>query len=345
MNNRPKQIQKFLLEKIPDHPKDVVTLAMREFGVTRPSILAQMNKLIRKGDVLKTGRTSDVLYHLATSFNKKLKFKIEPGLAEYEVWKNYLDTSFQHFKPNIHEICRYGFTEIFNNAIDHSEGNEIEVLTKLEKNNIVITVKDDGVGIFRKIKKAHNLESERDSILQLAKGKLTTDPEHHTGEGIFFTSRAVDEFFIWSFDLDYFRDNREDDWFLEDREDSFPGTWVSLTISIHSTKSLNDIFKAFTTEDSEEGIRRFDKTHFKVALGTLGEEHYISRSQAKRILLGLEKFREVVLDFKGVKTVGQGFVDEVFRIFRNRHPDIRITYINANENVEFMIQRGLPSRE
>lgn len=342
--SRPEQIQKFLLEKIPDHPKDVVVLAMREFGVTRPSVLAQMTKLMRKGDVLKTGQTSDVLYHLATAFNKNLKFKIKGGLREHEVWKEYLLPAFQHFQPNILDICEYGFGEMFNNAIDHSEGTEITVSTSLKKNDIIMTVRDDGIGIFRKIKNAFGLESERDSILQLAKGKLTTDKANHTGEGIFFTSRIMDEFYILSHDLDYFRDNREEDWFFESREAGFSGTCVSMTLSIHSKKLLKDVFTPFTTDDEDEGIPRFNKTHFLVALGKLGEDRYISRSQAKRILLGLDKFNEVMLDFKDVRTVGQGFVDEVFRVFQNKHPHIKIKYINANDDVTFMIQRGLPAR-
>lgn len=70
------------------------------------------------------------------------------------------------------------------------------------------------------------------------------------------------------------------------------------------------------------------------------EEMFISRSQAKRVVFGLEKFQELILDFTGVKSVGQGFVDEVFRVFHSKHPDMEIKYINANEDVEFMIKRG-----
>ena len=54
------------------------------------------------------------------------------------------------------------------------------------------------MGIFKKIQKALDLLDERHAILELAKGKLTTDPKHHTGEGIFFTSRMFDEFTILS---------------------------------------------------------------------------------------------------------------------------------------------------
>lgn len=116
------------------------------------------------------------------------------------------------------------------------------------------------------------------------------------------------------------------------------GTSVEMRININSDRILKNIFDEYA--DPEQDYV-FNKTHIKVELCKLGGERYISRSQAKRLLIGLEKFQHIVLDFKRVAAVGQGFVDEVFRVFQNKHPDIEIEYVNANEDVEFMIKRGL----
>lgn len=86
----------------------------------------------------------------------------------------------------------------------------------------------------------------------------------------------------------------------------------------------------------------FNKTEIVVELSRLGYEKSISRSQAKRITRDLEKFNRVTLDFKNVKFVGQGFVDQIFRVFQNKNPNIKINYINASEEAEFMIKRGSP---
>ncbi|OGQ05876.1 MAG: hypothetical protein A2W61_00230 [Deltaproteobacteria bacterium RIFCSPLOWO2_01_44_7] len=75
-----------------------------------------------------------------------------------------------------------------------------------------------------------------------------------------------------------------------------------------------------------------------IQLSESGSEFY-ARSEARRLLVGLDKFKEVVLDFKGVETVGQAFADEIFRVFRSRYPAIHIKPIHANENVSFMIER------
>ena len=66
---------------------------------------------------------------------------------------------------------------------------------------------------------------------------------------------------------------------------------------------------------------------------------YISRSQARRIMNGLDKFSTIVLDFKYIKNIGQAFVDEIFRVWRNKYPDKEIIVENADDNVNFMIKR------
>ena len=65
----------------------------------------------------------------------------------------------------------------------------------------------------------------------------------------------------------------------------------------------------------------------------------LSRSEARRIMLGLEKFRDIELDFAGVKTVGQSFADEIFRVFKKQHPHIRLLWVYTNKDVEKIIQK------
>jgi diguanylate cyclase (GGDEF)-like protein len=91
----------------------------------------------------------------------------------------------------------------------------------------------------------------------------------------------------------------------------------------------------------EYGREQFSKTRLHVKMFQFGER-FVSRSEAKRITQGLEKFESVILDFRGVEWVGQGFVDEVFRVWAGRHPRTRLEPVNMSEAVGFMIKRGLP---
>ena len=167
--------------------------------------------------------------------------------------------------------------------------------------------------------------------MELAKGKLTSDPEHHTGEGIFFTSRAFDEFSIISRGLLFRSVNMGD--IIFDINENIDGTMVTMTINRESDKNLTAIFNDFTSNE-EYG---FSKTILPVSLLQFEGEALMSRSQAKRLIARFEKFKEVVLDFKGINNIGQGFADELFRVFQNRYPNIKLMRINTVTNVENMI--------
>ncbi len=333
------EIRVFILENIQNHPKDIVAVTASHFSVSRTTVHRHLNRLIKENKIVKSGTTKRMVYSLAGARNKEIAVGITPGVEEHKIWES-LRGDFATLNKNVYDICEYGFTEIFNNAIEHSQGSAVLAATRWDKDAVIISTTDNGIGIFKKIKEAFNLNNERESILQLSKGKLTTDPEHHTGEGIFFVSRCFDEFHISANGLSYAKLNLEDDWFVESVEDKTKkGTYVSMKIGLKSKRDLKQIFDRFTSPETY----KFDRTHIWVQLGKAEGENYISRSQSKRLLAGLEKFKEIILDFKGVTTVGQGFVDEVFRVFKNNHPEIQITYTNANDDVKFMIKRGLPT--
>jgi hypothetical protein len=61
-------------------------------------------------------------------------------------------------------------------------------------------------------------------------------------------------------------------------------------------------------------------------------------------LANLERFSEIVLDFRDVQSVGQGFADEVFRVFAGRNPAIAIATVNTNPVIDAMIRHVAPPR-
>lgn len=99
--------------------------------------------------------------------------------------------------------------------------------------------------------------------------------------------------------------------------------------TIRTTKEIFDIFAPI-----EEG---FIKTLIPVKeMCPFGNP--VARSQARRILRRLEEFQEIIFDFRDVEILGQGFADEVFRVFQNRYPEIVLTVQNANKSVQGMIR-------
>lgn len=334
--NKSSAIQKFILDNVENNPRDIAAVLAKKFGFSRQRAHRYLIREVENGNIIKTGHTRWTYYFLANG--KYLRFieKIKPGIAEDRVWSKYVKPMILSYPENIYRICAYGFTEIFNNAIDHSKGTTILTEVEISNNTLKITIVDNGIGIFKKIQKALHLDSIKESILHLSKGKFTTDPLNHTGEGIFFTSRMFDSFSILSSDIFYIFQN--EGWFLspEKNEDFKQGTLIKMVISLDSKKTPKDVFDQYA--DQEIG---FGKTIVAVALSGDPNDPHLSRSQAKRLLMGLEKFNTIILDFKGVVSVGQAFVDEVFRVFKNEYPNITIHHVGANDEVEFMIKRGL----
>jgi anti-sigma regulatory factor (Ser/Thr protein kinase) len=336
---RSDDVQKFILGNVENHPRDIVAFLGAKFGFSRQRAHHYLAREVKYGHIIKTGRTRYTKYFLVGGKYIEFVENINPDLAEDKVWSKYVKPMVSSCSKNIYQICAYGFTEIFNNAIDHSNGTATFSEIEIKHNKLTIEIMDNGIGIFKKIQEALRLDSIKEAILHLSKGKFTTDPSKHTGEGIFFTSRMFDSFSILSSDMYYtFQD---EDWFLspEKNEKFGQGTLIKMVISLDSKRTTKEIFNQYT--DREIG---FGKTIVAVGLSADPNDPHVSRSQAKRLLMGLEKFKSIVLDFKGVSSVGQAFVDEVFRVFENENPGITIRYVNANDDVESMIKRGLSNK-
>jgi anti-sigma regulatory factor (Ser/Thr protein kinase)/biotin operon repressor len=333
---RGEDIRRFIMQHLEKHPRDVSKVTAEHFGITRQAVNKHLQRLTSEHAIIESGKTRNRIYKLAPLLEWRDQYEITRELAEDEVWRDNIRNTLGHMPENVLNIWQYGFTEMFNNAIDHSSGKFIYVSISKTAMTSEILIRDDGVGIFKKIQTALNLLDERHAILELAKGKLTTDPRRHSGEGIFFSSRMFDEFDILSGGLflsHKFTDKH--DWLLE-RDRFQSGTAVWMKLNNHTSRTTAKVFNHYTSGD-EFG---FTKTVVPVNLARYGNENLISRSQAKRLVARVELFKTVIFDFEHVPTIGQAFADEIFRVFALSHPDIEIYETHANSEVKRMIARA-----
>ena len=258
-------------------------------------------------------------------------------LAEDKVLHEIKEKSaiFQGIAGNVSSTLDYAFTEMLNNAIEHSTSEKIDVVVMRTATDIRFMVADRGIGIFNNIMKKKRLGTTIEAIQDLLKGKETTEPAAHSGEGIFFTSKIADLLTIKSFEKKLVFDNARQDIYVKDVK-PVRGTRVDFVLGLRSKKKLVDLFDKYTDESFQ-----FSKTGVKVKLYHQDVD-YVSRSQARRILTGLEKFKTIELDFKDVTTIGQAFADEVFRIWQAQHKDVKFVIKDANENAMIMIKRAQP---
>jgi hypothetical protein len=221
-------------------------------------------------------------------------------------------------------------------VIDHSGASALTLGFYRNAMRSTLTVADNGVGIFEKVKADCNLIDTRHALLELSKGKLTTAPSKHSGEGLFFTSRMFNEFRLDSRGLTFVRWMAVDDSYLVeaiDEEAYFAGTFISMVIDLDAEHTAAQIFAKYEDDEDPAG---FSKTHVPVRLAQYKDEQLVSRSQAKRVLARFDRFSEVMLDFEGVPRIGQAFADEIFRVYALAHPEVMIIPIRMGPEVERM---------
>jgi len=280
---------------------------------------------------------------VGTSFNNfenkmfQKKYAIIDYLEEGDIWEQDIRPLVANLPFNILNIWHYGFTEIFNNAIDHPNGESIEVNLQSNEHTTSIAIEDNGVGIFHKIQSELNLIDPRLAIFELAKGKLTTKPAKHSGEVIFFTSKMMDSFFINSRDLEFScKKHLPMNVFLDGEASQISGTRVIMTLSNDTPLTARNVFDEFVIDKDEYN---FDKTVIPLKLALLGKENLVSRSQAKRVLSRIHQFKHVFLDFNGIEEIGQSFADEIFRVYAKGHTEITLVGINMNDDITKIIMR------
>ncbi len=329
-------IRRYILDHVDQSPNHIAKLTAGDFKITRQAVNKHLKQLVKEGILERTGTTSGIRYQLVSRLNWHAAYPIDTGLEEHVIWDRDISDKVSALPMNVKDIWYYGFSEIFNNAIEHAEGSQIDVLINGTAAGTEMMISDDGYGIFRKIKNATGLPDERSAVLELAKGKLTTDPDHHTGEGIFFTSRIFDFFEILSGKI-YFAHafGEPEDWISEDKSSSQDGTCVRMKINNHSTRTVNEIFDRHTSGDDYG----FTKTVIPIRIAAYGNDKLISRSLARRVVARLDLFNVILFDFNGVEFIGQAFADEIFRVFAKQHPQLELVPVNTGPQIQKMIDR------
>jgi anti-sigma regulatory factor (Ser/Thr protein kinase) len=253
---------------------------------------------------------------------------------EFRIWKQLIAPKIIGLNEVAEEIIEYALTEILNNAQDHSDGKNVTVLISQYESHVKVTIGDDGIGIFKHIMDHLHLDQELDAAIELIKGKFTTSPKYHSGEGLFFTSNAVEKLTICA--------NRH---CLElatsevtfNTVEEISGTNITVYLKKIMNRSLNSVFEDYCHVDKNE-IPVFDRTVFRLQL-VQSEGRLISRSQAKRVMNGMERFSIVEVDFTGVDNIGQAFADEMFRVWQSFHQETIIKPTNTSDKIKKIISR------
>ncbi len=314
------------------HGGELPTEVMKRLGIGRRSALTLLRKLVAAQWLVHDGTLRKGLWKPGALRQVVQRYPLD-GLQEDLPWARDFAPYFA-LPTEVFRIAQHAFTELLNNAIDHSGGTQVTVSMRQTAMHLQLLVSDDGCGVFQRIASAFDIAEPSLAMLELSKGKLTSQPERHTGRGLFFTSRLADVFDLHANTTAFqYRGWDRRNWH-KGKPIARQGTSIYLAIALDTARTLDSVLKAHSLDGAGYA---FERTVVPLQLmlgGTTGLE---SRAQAKRVVARLNAFRRAEIDFTGIGDVGHGFADELFRVARQANPGLQIVPVGMSPRVDAMV--------
>jgi anti-sigma regulatory factor (Ser/Thr protein kinase) len=271
------------------------------------------------------------------------RYRIE-GLDEHRPWRRDFAPCFE-LPAAVRHMAQHGFTELLNNAIEHSGGATVTVSMRQTPLQLQLLVADDGCGLFTRIAECFAIDEPDLAMLELGKGKLTTAPDHHSGHGLFFSAQLADVIDIQANGVGYQRRAWEPGQWHAARGRTGAtatrnGTAVYMAIQLQTDRTLEAVLQAHSASG-----RGYDFSRTRVPLALLcgrpagpADAALLSRAEARRATQRLARFTQADIDFSGISHLGHGFADELFRVFPRQHPQLELNPVGMAPAVAAMVE-------
>jgi anti-sigma regulatory factor (Ser/Thr protein kinase) len=313
------------------HPNDLGALLAARHGVSRGTVSRQLRRLVEAGWLERSGRSRPT-FKPGVQREVTNEYAIA-GLDEHTPWMRDIHPVLA-LGPAAARLAQHVFGEILNNAIDHSGAGGVTVSVRQTPTHLHLLISDDGVGVFNQLARQAGLPDAQRAALELAKGRLTTLPECHGGRGLFFVARMVDAMNLQSDGQVLQWRNHADSVQFRAHPLKRSGTTVFISLRLDTELRPTDAYRAFGSEDAPLD---FSRTQVPLRLLTDNGMTLDSRAQARWVVSRLELFATAELDFEGVEDVGPSFIDEVFRVYAQAHPQVSLQPAKANDRVSKLL--------
>ncbi|MFA6294009.1 MAG: HTH domain-containing protein, partial [Victivallales bacterium] len=167
-------IKKQILEKLNESESLTGQELCKVFNISRQALNKHIKTLVETCKIVKEGRTRGSVYRIGAKQKRNAVEKLcriisLSGAHEDQVFDDFnaiLNTK-KMLDKNIYDILYYSFTEMTNNAIDHSKSEKCRISVSLDMYKVKFTIRDNGIGIFSSIYKKFGLPDENSAVGEL----------------------------------------------------------------------------------------------------------------------------------------------------------------------------------
>ena len=328
------KIKQFILNNISLHQKDIIYTAINQFGISRQAALKHMNALIDDKKVMAYGKTRDRRYKLIPQVNFNKTLRIDSNFNSYEVTQKQILIHLESLSKNIFQICEYSIEALVNNIVDHANASSLYVKLFLTYSDFHIIISDNGSGLFENIKSKLDLPTIQSAAIEIAKGKITTSPLHHSGDALHTIFHLFDWVKIDSSGYGMIFDNKNKIWKIDYSKQEH-GTRVHLQINPNSNRTIEKVFQNLFNKEEQS---------IQIPISLLKEPNknsLHSNSHAKSIFWNINYLNAIKFDFSHIDLIGPAFADELVRQSRSIDREVEINWVNSNQTIDLLMNRAL----
>lgn len=322
----------FITEMALGHPDDLPDQLARRLQIRRRQAHALCHRLVQLQWLVREGSRRQPRYRPGALRQVVRRYALH-GLKEDLAWQEDFAPQVQ-LPEHVATLAQHLFTELVNNAVDHSGGLTVTVSLRQTPWQLQLLVSDDGCGVFDNIGRQFRIDNPADAMLELAKGKLTSQPQRHTGRGLYFAAKLADVFDLHANGAAFQQRAWQQDQWLPGKPACRQGTSVYVGLALDTTRTLDQVLRGHSADG--QGYR-FERTVVPLALLVGPQRGLESRAMARRVAERLPEFKRVDLDFQGLEQVGHAFVDELWRVFGSQHPGLALVPLNMAPRVAAMV--------
>lgn len=314
------------------HPQDLAAHIAQGASVTRGTARRALGRLVDLGWLRRTGSGRQAGFEPGLLRQVVRRYPLA-GLQEDLPWARDFAPSMA-LPPEVQRITQHIFGELLNNAIDHSAGTSVTVSLRQTPSHVQLLVSDDGCGVFDQLSRTFSLDDPALAMLEVSKGKLTSQPTRHAGRGLFFTSRLADVFDLHANETAFQHRLWDGGGWQPGHALKRQGTSVYAAVALDTTRTLDAVLQAHSLDGAGYG---FERTVVPLRLMASSLAGLDSRAQARRVAARLQQFRRAEMDFDGVTHIGHSFADELFRVLPPQIEGVDLVPTNMAPAVAAMV--------